>query len=209
MSTAAQMFANRANALRSTGPRTEQGKSASSLNPLNHGLASKQLVLPHESREDYEALHAAFGLDYNPATETESELVRRMADAWWRLQRAYRVENSFLAKCMEEGGSSRSSDEAMAGLFLDPKEQARMRLFMRYLASAERAWNKSLADFNQARRERLKLEKENRCHAMEANWAARLAPKETEPESEIGFAPQPVEAAHTAANGAPTPQATL
>jgi hypothetical protein len=192
MSTAAQLFANRANALRSTGPRTEEGKTASSLNSLNHGLASKQLVLPHESREDYEALHASFTKDYKPANATERELVRRMADAWWRLQRAYRVENAFLSKCMEAGGSS---DDAMAGLFLDPKEQARMRLFMRYLGAAERAWNKSLADFNQVRRERLKSEKQDRSDIMGAAWAARLDDKDAESESASGFAPQPAVAA--------------
>jgi hypothetical protein len=200
MSTAAQLFANRANALRSTGPRTEEGKTASSLNSLNHGLASKQLVLPHESREDYEALHASFTKDYKPANATERELVRRMADAWWRLQRAYRVENAFLAKCMEAGGSS---DDAMAGLFLDPKEQARMRLFMRYLGAAERAWNKSLADFNQARRERLKSDKEDRRHSIGAAWAARLPDKDAESEPAVGFAPHPPQSAGASAGHQP------
>ena len=200
MSTAAQVFANRANALRSTGPRTEEGKTASSLNSLNHGLASKQLVLPHESREDYEGLQTSFRKDYKPASETERELVRRMADAWWRLQRAYRVENAFLAKCMEEGGSS---DDAMAGLFLDPKEQARMRLFMRYLGAAERAWNKSLADFSQARRERLKSEKEDRRHSIGAAWAARLPDKDAESEPAVGFAPQPAQSAGASAGHQP------
>ena len=37
MATAAQFAANRANSLKSTGPRTEAGKQRSSLNALRHG----------------------------------------------------------------------------------------------------------------------------------------------------------------------------
>ncbi|HSU30291.1 MAG TPA: hypothetical protein VLJ11_03565, partial [Bryobacteraceae bacterium] len=39
---------NRQNALHSTGPRTPEGKRASSRNSFQHGLYSKQLVLPGE-----------------------------------------------------------------------------------------------------------------------------------------------------------------
>src|SRR3954454_16790685 len=150
MSSAAQAIANRQNAQHSTGPRTEAGKTASSRNGLAHGLTSKQLVLPHESREEYAALHTSFQNDYHPATDTERELVGRMADAWWRLQRAYRVETAFLTKAM----GTAANDEAIAGMLLDAKPSAQMRLFLRYLGAAERAWNKALADFNQSRRER-------------------------------------------------------
>ena len=38
MSTASRASINRANAQRSTGPRTESGKKVSSLNALRHGL---------------------------------------------------------------------------------------------------------------------------------------------------------------------------
>jgi hypothetical protein len=195
MSTPAQILANRTNSLRSTGPRTDEGKSASKLNSLSHGLASKQLVLPHESLEEFQALHKAFAHDYKPANETERHLVGRMADAWWRLQRALRVETALFAKCME----GESGDEALAGLFLEPKEQARLRLFMRYLASAERAWNKALADFNQARRERIKQEKSDSRMSIERRWADSLDDADTVSAPAIGFAPQSSTAAASAA----------
>ena len=51
-----QLEANRANALKSTGPRTDEGKQASSRNAVKHGLLSTEVVMFHESKEDYEAV---------------------------------------------------------------------------------------------------------------------------------------------------------
>ena len=42
--------ANRNNAMRSTGPRTERGKLRAKLNTLRHGLATKQAALPEIER---------------------------------------------------------------------------------------------------------------------------------------------------------------
>ena len=39
---------NRANALLSTGPKTEEGKQRSSLNALRHGLTGQTVVMPTE-----------------------------------------------------------------------------------------------------------------------------------------------------------------
>ena len=46
MASPAQMAANRANAQKSTGPRSAEGKSASRFNALQHGVDAASPVIP-------------------------------------------------------------------------------------------------------------------------------------------------------------------
>lgn len=185
MPSAAQALASRENARYSTGPRTEAGKTASSRNSLAHGLTSKQIVLPHENREEYDNLRASFQRDYKPANDTERELVSRMADAWWRLQRAWRVETEFLKKA----AGPEADDAAIAALFLDNARSAQMRLFLRYLAAAERAWNKALADFSQSRKERDK-QMQAEAQAKAKDSLARVYVSRLPEAAPVGFVSQ-------------------
>ena len=45
MATQAQIAANRQNSLKSTGPKTPEGRSKSSMNALKHGMRSRKLAL--------------------------------------------------------------------------------------------------------------------------------------------------------------------
>ena len=54
MSTEKQLVANRANAQRSTGPRTEAGKAVSSCNAWKHGLTAARALMPGEDPAEYE-----------------------------------------------------------------------------------------------------------------------------------------------------------
>ena len=92
MATQAQINANRKNAQKSTGPKTPQGRDAVRLNGLKHGLTSEILVLPGESKADFENLLASLEAEHQPATPTEVILVRQMAMASWRLQRLVHME---------------------------------------------------------------------------------------------------------------------
>ena len=96
MSAAARAEISRQNAAKSTGPKTEGGKSRSSQNATKHGLSSTQKVLPWESQEEYDALQIAFVEQYRPGSDMECELLDRMLDCWWKLQRVSRVEYQFL-----------------------------------------------------------------------------------------------------------------
>jgi hypothetical protein len=49
---------NRANALKSTGPVTLEGKNASSRNAIRHGLFSTRVVLIGEDAKAYDAMRA-------------------------------------------------------------------------------------------------------------------------------------------------------
>jgi len=52
MTTEAQVAANRLNARKSTGPRTEEGKAKVALNAVTHGLRARGVVLPGEGPDE-------------------------------------------------------------------------------------------------------------------------------------------------------------
>lgn len=82
-----QLQANRRNALRSTGPKTPQGKAAVRLNALRYGLRARSLLLPGENAAEYHRLCADLEAEWNPQTRTEQLLVEQMVVAQWKLAR--------------------------------------------------------------------------------------------------------------------------
>lgn len=95
---AARAAINRANSQRSTGPCTAAGKQRSSLNALRHGLTAASAVLPSEDPAAYEDHRRRFFDEYHPATPTESQLVKELADTSWRLNRIPLLEAEVLAR---------------------------------------------------------------------------------------------------------------
>jgi hypothetical protein len=59
-----QIEANRRNAHKSTGPKTEAGKEASRRNGVRHGLTAETVIGALEDAEDYKAFEAAITADY-------------------------------------------------------------------------------------------------------------------------------------------------
>jgi hypothetical protein len=89
--------ANRQNALKSTGPRTPQGKAAVRLNALKHGLLSQEILLPGEDGEALRELSERLRAELQPVGVLENLLVDRVIAAVWRLQRLSRVETGIFA----------------------------------------------------------------------------------------------------------------
>ncbi len=87
-----QIEANRRNAVRSTGPRTEEGKRQTRRNAVRHGLCAETVIDSVEDTEDYRAFEAAVIADYDAQTAVERELVLRLASLLWRLRRATAIE---------------------------------------------------------------------------------------------------------------------
>ena len=93
MATQKQIEANRENARKSTGPKTEAGKAASSANALSHGLtANDAVVLVEEEAEDYDRLQEGVIADLEPAGVLQAALAQRVAVLLWRLGRVARLE---------------------------------------------------------------------------------------------------------------------
>ena len=92
MTSEQQITANRRNALRSTGPRTDRGKWTSRQNAFRHGLTAETVVRFAEDADAYSAFEAEVFAEFNPRTVTERELTKRLAALMWRLRRAASVE---------------------------------------------------------------------------------------------------------------------
>jgi hypothetical protein len=99
--------ANRQNALRSTGPKTERGKRTVARNAIKHGLLAREQL--HEQ--------------YEPVGIVEESLVQTIATCWWRKARVIRAENGEIRKRLdtpEMDRTLRNSDEAnLAVTFLE------------------------------------------------------------------------------------------
>ncbi len=93
----AQLAANRANALSSTGPRTPAGLAKSSMNALKSALTGRAVLLPTEDIEEYRNFLAGFQRDLKPVGPIESELVQVVVDSFWRSRRIQALEYTLYA----------------------------------------------------------------------------------------------------------------
>jgi hypothetical protein len=96
MTSLKQIEANRRNAMKSTGPKTEAGKEHSRRNAVRHGLTAETVVNVLEDPEDYKAFEIAVASDFDVQTAVERELVLRLASLLWRLRRATAIDTGFL-----------------------------------------------------------------------------------------------------------------
>jgi hypothetical protein len=102
MSSLKQIEANRRNALKSTGPTTQEGKERSRCNALRHGLTAETIIAALEDAQDYQAFEASVTADYDAETAVERELVLRLASVLWRLRRATGIETALFEFATEE-----------------------------------------------------------------------------------------------------------
>jgi hypothetical protein len=136
---------------KSTGPRTPEGKLASSGNSLKHGLAAPRLIIPGEDRTAFEALLADLLAEHQPASPTEELLVHEIAQSWWLTQRALRFQD----ECFTAEGV----------------DQKRLALFLRYQTTHERAFHKALSTLIRLKKDRA------RGFVSQSSANARLEPE--------------------------------
>jgi hypothetical protein len=97
MATEKQIEANRINALKSTGPRTEEGRAFSRLNSYKHGLTGHLLVMTDDEREAHDTFVAGIVDSLKPADALERQLAHSIADGYWRINRVSAIESNFFA----------------------------------------------------------------------------------------------------------------
>ena len=104
-----RMTANRANAQKSTGPKTLEGRAASRLNALKHGLLSQEVLIcsshRYESEAELFALHDRFRNELDPRGPVELMLADQIVTTHWRLRRVIAAESAEMALSMRRGRS--------------------------------------------------------------------------------------------------------
>jgi hypothetical protein len=91
-----ELAARRANAAKSTGPRTLDGKSVASMNALKHGFFAHDVVNsvldgPARAAEFHSLLDALLE-EFQPETALERILIDEIAASCWRIRRILRYE---------------------------------------------------------------------------------------------------------------------
>src|SRR5579862_1751113 len=131
VATAAQIAANRANAFRSTGPRSPEGKAASSRNALTHGAyAADDTILATTPN----AYLAGFRARFQPADALEAHLVEHLAILASRRDRLNTAmdtlleldERHALTECLHERYGINPANARIPG---QPSWQAAMRRY--------------------------------------------------------------------------------
>jgi hypothetical protein len=148
MASARQIAANRRNAEKCTGPKTDAGKAASRFNGLKHGLTAATVVLPCEDQIEYQELRARVLEDFTPENALEWMLVDQLVSAWWRTMRSRKVESAHMeahTKTLHwRHGVKPSRNEADSfqaiGVAMASHEEATFTNYNRYDAAIERAF---------------------------------------------------------------------
>jgi hypothetical protein len=153
MTSAKKAQANRQNALKSTGPKTPEGKANVRHNALKHGLLAKEVLLPEEDEELLRELDDHLRAALRPEGEMEDLLVEQIVAAHWRLRRLRRVETGVFDWELYSAASdyrlrsqSGTTDTTTLGLsFIQDANGANaFSKLSRYEASIERSYYKAL-----------------------------------------------------------------
>jgi hypothetical protein len=179
-----QLAANRANAARSTGPRSPEGKARASQNARKHDFAAAAFpVVRIEEIDQLARLREDAIARYQPADSQELFAVERIALAQQALLRAERLHSGIFTTCLNEVISA--DDRPMVGISPDLVDQdnqivkAQNRcyllaegfhrlfkssptftLFLRYQAQTERLYRRAVEEFDRLKRLRHELPNE-------------------------------------------------
>jgi hypothetical protein len=91
-----QLNANRANAQKSSGPKTPEGKTKAARNSVRHGLAASTFLIITENPLEFQEVRAGYYARLGPRDRMETDLVDRIVRAEWNQRRCWTVENESL-----------------------------------------------------------------------------------------------------------------
>jgi hypothetical protein len=222
-----QLAANRANAAKSTGPRTPEGKTRSSQNARTHGFtASTFAVVRLEELDEVARLKHDLLAVYQPVNSQELFAIELIALAQQTRFRAARLESGVFINCLDmalnDNGTpfspmtpalvgdgdieitrAQNRNYALAdGFCRMAKQNNSFSLFLRYKAQAELQYRRAVEELNRLRALRPELPKE----AILETQPEENEPASTPPDEPVSD-PQPSVSgeAPSVSEGAPSP----
>ena len=135
MATAAQIEANRRNAQKSSGPKTEKGKARVRCNALKHGMTAVTTMpgLTHEDPDQLREKTLRLISDLQPSNEAELDQVRQAARLTLAIERADRFEMAHMNQRIR--AAARERVQAVNPRLLEEIQELGRRLL--YIAAAE------------------------------------------------------------------------
>jgi hypothetical protein len=119
--------ANRRNALKNTGAKTQAGKAIAKMNAFKHGLTSTMMViLPGlENNEEWQAHYQGVINSLTPMGTVEMALAERVALILWRLRRLVTYESALISQQDREANENALYRLPSIGrhLFQDPFDE--------------------------------------------------------------------------------------
>jgi hypothetical protein len=157
---------NRANALKSTGPKTPEGKQRSAMNAFKHGLTGQSLMLQPNEMEAYNRLTAHMLSDLKPKTELERQLAQKIIDGNFRLNRLAGIENNMVNLGLIRNTTDTDHDdrvEAMIAQVRSWMEQSNaFDVLGRYESRLSRQLLRYIEEFKRTQKDRIAAEQAER-----------------------------------------------
>ncbi len=140
-----QLVANRGNAAKSLGPKTEAGLRVSSMNALRHGLLSKASIIDSEDEAELEDFVWDMKNSFQPQDELENLLVDRVISCAWRLKRVLKIEAHIFSGKEVWAAYLNDSD----GVSFEAGKGEKVLLLSRYEVALERSLYRALSELRQ------------------------------------------------------------
>ena len=87
-----QLEANRVNALKSTGPRSLEGKLISRGNALSHGLTARKHLIVGDDPVEFEEYRDNLWQELQPENIIQEEMVLQIINTGWKIRRCQIIE---------------------------------------------------------------------------------------------------------------------
>ncbi len=136
----ARIQANRLNSLKSTGPRSAEGKARACRNAMRHGLTAQDLVVRPDEQDLFDEMKSDFLNELKPSSALENLAFNDLVRARWNMERIQRLELDLF-----DGENDPLQNEATAAI---------ADRYHRYYTRWERSYYRSLSELRRLQSDR-------------------------------------------------------